>query len=275
MYKITNWEAEAENISKWLKEYADKNGIKTLVVGISGGIDSAVVARLCENTGLRTIGIFMPLDILEEERISDLVDAVFENSKMEYWQYNIGPMVDCYKDHKAWKFADTDNPTRGGADPIKLFDSRLGEGNLRARIRANILYEIAGTNQGLVVGTDNYDESMLGYCTKGGDGLIDILPISSYHKSQVYQLAKTKTLHVSQKNIDVVPSANLWEGQTDEGELGMTYADIELAFDVYDGIIFPEQPLSKRFEEVYAKVLKMMKNSAHKRALPPSYIPRT
>jgi len=273
MYKITDWEQEAKNISQWLKEYADRSGIKTLVIGVSGGIDSAVVAKICENTGLRTIGIFMPLDISEENKNSDLVDAVFEDSKMEYYQMTIDPMVEAYKCHKAWKFVDNNNPTRGGANNVKLFTSKLGEGNLRARIRANILYEIARNNQGLVVGTDNYDEAMLGYCTKGGDGLVDVLPISAYHKWQVYELAKTKILDVSQVNIDVVPSANLWEGQTDEGEWGMTYDEVATALDTYNGVYLPEQPLSKRFEEVYSKVLKMIKNSAHKRALPPSYTP--
>jgi NAD+ synthase len=279
--KNMDWNKTADEISNWIKNYADNNGIKTLVLGVSGGIDSAVCFKLCEKTGLRLIGVFMPMCYeddegsisMEDALLTLLVDSLFKDSKAEYYDLSINDIVNAYKASEMLKFLNTDLPTEANCEQIPMFETKLGEGNLRARIRANILYEIAGTNNGIVVGTDNYDEEMLGYFTKGGDGLVDILPIVNFHKNEVYELAEV--LNVPEDIVNAVPSANLWPGQTDEGELGMTYEEIRVALSVRNCKMTAEEALkiidSDRFHEVYSKVINMIKKTEHKRNLPPSF----
>jgi len=156
--------------------------------------------------------------------------------------------------------------------------SQLGEGNIRSRIRANILYDFAGSLSGLVVGTGNKDEDEIGYFTKGGDGLVDLCPLSKIHKSQVRYMAEI--LGVSHEIIDAAPSAGLWDGQTDEDELGMTYDEVEWAirYDELDGIGAEHdfgfhQPVQPRHNEVLAKVGVLRKQNEHKLKYPPVFDP--
>ena len=257
---------EVERIVDWIGNYAQKAGIETLVIGVSGGVDSAVVFRLCEKTGLKVIGVSMPMNTREAEKLNPRVDALFRCSKAEYRYVEIQPIVAAYQNQPSWVMDNT-NPSNGDPHDRFLFSSKLGSGNLRARVRANILYEIAGTHKGLVVGTDNYDESMLGYFTKGGDGLVDILPITHLHKSAVYKLAEV--LNVPQSIIDVAPSANLWDGQTDEEELGMTYDEIEVALDFYEGKRDFKLTDLDRWSEVMDSIDARVRATEHKRRLPP------
>jgi len=271
---MTDWKEEAEKISKWIEDYAKNAGISTLVIGISGGVDSAVAARLCELTAMRVIGVFMPLDFEEEDSIGNKVTELLFDTAIECIIIRIESILGTYKNSDACKLTYMGSPNIEDMKKYRLACTQLSEGNLRARIRANILYDIAGRENGLVIGTDNKDEATIGYCTKGGDGLADILPLAHYHKNEVYNLAEATNVPMNIK--DAVPSANLWDGQTDEEELGMTYDEIRVAIKVWEGSMTLDEALkevdSDRFDTVYKDVVTRIRKNAHKSQLPPTYV---
>ena len=236
---VKDWMKEAKAISKWLRDYCDKNGITSLVLGVSGGIDSAVCASICAMTGLKCIFLSMPTSSHKgsTKRAAELAVHLDKHVILR----PIGEIIQSYEENL-------------------IATTPFRRGNLAARIRANILYDYASANNGIVVGTDNYDEHMLGYFTKGGDGLADIFPIATYHKSGVRELAKV--LPVPRSIIDAAPSAELVEGQTDESDLGMTYDEVEWALDLPPLIsgIFSEKQKS-----ILSQVDIRIVNSRHKR----------
>lgn len=210
------------------------------VIGISGGIDSAVVAYLSVNalgkTNVR--GVLMPCGKQSTE------DAKFvaETLGISYEILNIKPIVDVFKQVAP-----------------HYFSTKLSEGNLRARIRMCLLYGCANTNQMVVMGTGNKSEMMIGYFTKYGDGGVDLEPIAHIYKTQIWEIARH--LKVPNKIIEKSPSAELWDGQTDEGELGFNYYTLDkILKGETDGI---EKGLVDH-------VNRMVKNSAHKRQMPSS-----
>lgn len=251
-----------QKTTDWIRDYVATNGIRTLVVGVSGGIDSAVVFRLCVATGKEVIAVAMPMS-LEEDSCPDSLKKAEELVKgipnVTFAIKPIGEVVDAYS--KVLKL-DAYNPFP------------LLQGNIRSRIRANILYHYAGLHSGIVVGTGNKDEDEIGYFTKGGDGLVDICPISLIHKSDVREMAKL--LDVPQSIIDAQPSAGLWDGQTDEDELGMTYDEVEWAIKHDElqeatGQFIPTR--NDRQDEVLGKVRTMRARNAHKLKYPPVFDP--
>lgn len=264
-----------DDIVNWIKRYCEENGITSLVVGVSGGIDSAVVARLCEKTGIRTICVSMPYDTVcvingkepEEGTSTYRSFKLCQNRNVEYYIIQIKDIV------QAYKFGNFTPMKNGellcGNSNVRVGDTQLSEGNLRSRIRANILYDFAGKNNGIVVGTGNKDEDQIGYATVGGDFLCDIFPLSDLHKSIVYKIAK-EWEDIPQSIIDAVPTAELWDGQTDEGELGMTYDEIAWAIDYDDNNTLCKY-LTPRKMEVLLKVREMRKKNKHKITLPPVF----
>jgi NAD+ synthase len=170
-----------DRIVDWLRFQLEKTGKKGFVVGVSGGIDSAVVSALCKLATPNVKELFMPF-----EEISPIY-------------YNM----------------------------LNLFytEDKIALANLQARIRMCILYLCANTEDYLVCGTGNKSELTMGYFTKYGDGGVDILPLGDLTKTEVRKLAKE--LGIPQEIIDKPPSAGLWEGQTDEGEMGITYKMID------------------------------------------------
>ena len=257
-------------VTAWIKNYAESAGIKTLIVGVSGGLDSAVVLKLCQRTGIRTIGIAMPMGDKDDEftlkamELGNDMDA--RGEKVQIFLIPIEKMYAAYGSEINLPFTDEEIAERG----------QLCLGNLRSRIRANVLYHFAGMMGGLVVGTGNKDEDTIGYFTKGGDGLVDICPLSDIHKHDV-RLMAIET-EVTDNIVNAVPSAGLWEGQTDEDELGMTYDEIEWA------IRFDDQPdtcpvtprncfdiTEGRKHEVLSKVRHMRKVNSHKLFYPPTF----
>ena len=262
--KIADYLKLHDDIVEWIHTYTQTNNIESLVVGLSGGIDSAVVAMLCIDMvqtykDVRVICVMMPYDISDAESYARSLkfkrNVEFFGADADFYTHEIKSIVNAYD-----------------LDRYSGYKQNILSGNLRARVRANILYDVAGATNGIVVGTGNLDENELGYFTKGGDGLTDILPIGNLHKYEVYELAKVFMIDIPQEIINATPSANLWEGQTDEDELGMTYNEVAWAIDTitgHDSVLSTPEPT--RAAEVLARVKEMQKKTEHKRRMPPVF----
>lgn len=225
----------SEKISGWIKERVKESGAKGIVVGLSGGIDSSVVAVLSKNAlGNNILGVIMPChsNPSDTEHAKTLVKKF--GIKSEF--VDLTPIYDFI---------------------IKIFPSGSGiaKANLKPRLRMLTLYYFANTNGYLVAGTGNKSEEMVGYFTKYGDGGVDIIPIGDLFKKDVRALAQE--LGVPKEIIDKPPSAGLWEGQTDEKEMGITYEQLDSILQKND------------FRgELGKKVKTMMEKSEHKRRVP-------
>lgn len=218
-----NTQKIAEHIINWLKEYADKAGVKGFVVGVSGGIDSAVTSTLCAKTGLPTICVEMPIhqhpDQVNraQEHISQLSNR-FENVSEE--------RTDLTESFETFKKAVP--PTENEA----LLNLTLA--NTRARLRMTSLYYIAGINSSLVAGTGNKVEDFgVGFYTKYGDGGVDLSPIADLVKSEVFALGKY--LEVPSAIQTAAPTDGLFgDSRTDEDQLGASYDELEIAMKQQD-----------------------------------------
>jgi NAD+ synthase len=206
----------------FLKEYVKNSKANGLLIAISGGIDSAVATGLCKRatdeltaeTGREymTLGVFQPYG--EQEDIAHSY-AVAETFGLKYRvETNIQEAVDEI-------VLETEYAFKTMGMPRHL--SRGGKGNVKARTRMVIQYALAFELNLLVVGTDHASEALTGFFTKWGDGAVDITPLSSLNKRQIRQIAQR--LGVPQEILDKAPTAGLWEGQTDEGELGVSYEE--------------------------------------------------
>jgi len=231
----------------WLRERVTEAKAKGLVVGISGGVDSAVVAGLCSRAFPENcIGVIMP----SQSDPDDKEDALWiaEGFELRTIEVNLGGahtqiMGQVKKDLES--------------QGCKLEGEKISQGNLKARLRMSTLYSVANALNYMVVGTDNAPESFTGYFTKYGDGGVDLLPISSLTKAEVRAWARM--LGLPMRIATRVPTAGLWEGQTDEAELGLTYDQI-------DRYLIGEKVSS----EVQERVEVLHRQSEHKRHLPPS-----
>jgi NAD+ synthase len=232
----------AKKLTAWIKAKVDAAGAKGAVFGLSGGIDSAVIAGLCIRVFPKTsLGLIMPChSIPEDQAHAELVAKAF----------NV-PVKVVKLDNIVDDFMKLLPDFKGDAG-LK----RLAQANLKARMRMVTLYYTANQLNYLVVGSGNRSELTVGYFTKHGDSGVDILPIGNLVKKEVRELAQY--LGVPQAIIDKAPSAGLWAGQTDEGEMGFTYE----ALDNY--ILTGQAPadLKQRIDGMNAR-------SAHKREAPP------
>jgi NAD+ synthase len=209
------------HIVKWIRQYATKNKISTLVVGISGGIDSSVVSALCAETGLKTIVVQMP--IRQNKTLNN-------RSSMQ-----AGWLLERYKNvtHMSMDLTTVFSAFEKKVDPYcgiedDTYDTyKLASANSRARLRMMTLYQIAQCHGGIVVGTGNRVEDFgVGFFTKYGDGGVDISPIGDCMKTEVWDMGRE--LGLEQEIIDAAPTDGLWDdGRTDEGQLGMSYPDLE------------------------------------------------
>ena len=221
--KMVTPKQRIRHIVKWIKQYATKNKISTLVVGISGGIDSSVVSALCAETGLRTIVVQMPIRQNKTlnnrssmqagwllERYPDTVTHISLNMTSIFDAFERKTLPVCNQD-----FAE------------QLPTVELAFANSRARLRMMTLYQIAQSHGGIVVGTGNRVEDFgVGFFTKYGDGGVDISPIGDCMKTEVWDMGREFGL--PQEIIDAAPTDGLWDdGRTDEGQLGMSYPDLE------------------------------------------------
>jgi len=204
----------ATKITLWIYEYAKNNGLDSLCVGVSGGIDSAVVSTLCANTGLQTFVLSMPIRQKQDQH-SLSVDhclALLEKYPNVHWE-----TVDLTETFESFERM---FPTATG----------LSMANTRSRLRMITLYAVAQNNNGIVVGTGNKVEDFgVGFYTKYGDGGVDISPIADLTKTEVWQLGAE--LGVDQRIIDAAPTDGLWDdGRVDQDQLqGLTYAQLERA----------------------------------------------
>ena len=221
MDRIENYEELKERIVKWIKDYADENKIQSLVVGVSGGIDSAVVSTLCAETGLPTFPLGMPIhQDSDQESLSDIHLAWLEKK---------------YKNVKTLKFNLTKVFEKFKEALQEYSHDDLSLANSRSRIRMITLYQIAGKYNGMVVGTGNKVEDYgVGFYTKYGDGGVDIAPIADIYKTEVWELGRH--LGVNEKIIEASPTDGLWDDKrTDEDQLGASYAQLEEAMEYGTG----------------------------------------
>ena len=201
------------HITRWIKSYATKHKIKNLVVGVSGGIDSAVVSTLCARTGLPTIAVSMPI---HQSAATHSLSMAHGRWLAEHFSNARHHQVDL-------------TPTFRKFEQCFPSGSQLAFANSRSRLRMMCLYQIAQDYNGIVIGTGNKVEDFgVGFFTKYGDGGVDISPIGDCMKTDVWAMGQE--LGVLQDIIDAAPIDGLWaDGRTDEDQLGMTYPELEQA----------------------------------------------
>lgn len=235
----------AKFITKWIKDYAKKNKIKTLVVGISGGIDSSVVSTLCAETGIKTIVVSMPI---KQSKATHSLSIKHGQWLEENYQNVNHTTIDL---NKSWKTFENLWPDA----------NLLALANSRARLRMMTLYQLAQTEGGIVVGTGNKVEDFgVGFFTKYGDGGVDISPIGDCLKTEVWELGTF--LGLLQEIIDAPPTDGLWDdGRTDEDQLGMSYPELESSM-LFDGdektLTKDEKVRLKRYKEIRERNLHKM-----------------
>ena len=230
----------ANIITDWINSYCDSASYKpkSLVVGISGGIDSSVVSALCANTGRRTIVLTMPIKQIKSQHDLSLSHAKWLKEKYSNVEHHLIEM---------------DKIFNSFSDVLNNFDNEHGYANSRARLRMATLYQVAAANSGIVVGTGNKVEDFgVGFYTKYGDGGVDISPIADCTKSQVWELGRH--LGISDDIINTPPTDGLWnDGRNDVEQLGMTYEDLEKAMNN------KKDPNYKKYLEIREKNLHKMK----------------
>ena len=237
----------ADDIAFWIRDQVESSGFNGVIVGLSGGIDSATVVGLAAR-GLgsdRVLGAIMPTHShpLDVEHAHLVADA-----------FNIETLT-----------VDLSDPF-DRLIAILPTGNQLATANLKPRLRMLTLYHLANTRSLMVIGTGNRSELMVGYFTKYGDGGVDLLPLGSLYKRDVRAIARE--IGVPAPIIEKPPSAGLWAGQTDETEMGITYEELDgvlSAMDHGDTGSFPP--------ELVAKVERMIAGSAHKRRPAPIFVP--
>ena len=228
-------------ISNWIKTYVDQMPSKaqSLVIGISGGIDSSVSSTLSAMTGIKTIVLSMPIRQKDSQHNLSLKhqEWLIKNFKnVEAHNINLDKLFDSF------------------STTLDKFDNEHGFANSRARLRMTTLYQVAAANKGIVVGTGNKVEDFgVGFYTKYGDGGVDISPIADCNKTDVWELGKE--LGILKEIIDAPPTDGLWDdGRTDEGQLGFKYQDLE------DAMKNPNSPHRQEYEKIRKQNLHKMEH---------------
>ena len=225
-------------IKDWILNYVNSMPVKaqSLVIGISGGIDSSVTSTLCAMTGLKTIVLTMPIKQNKEQNDLSLKHKKWLSSKFKNVETHT---------------LELDNIFKNFENTLSNFKNEHGLANSRARLRMATLYQVASANKGIVVGTGNKVEDFgVGFYTKYGDGGVDISPIADCTKTDVWELGKE--LKISEQIINAKPTDGLWDdGRTDESQLGLKYEEVE------DAMNNPDSPN-------YEKYIKIRKLNLHK-----------
>ena len=223
MNRIKDYDQLKFDIDKWLKDYYYMYAIKAFVVGVSGGIDSAVVSTLCAETGLPTYVLTMPLH--SKEGNTKLSDAHAKALMKKYSNVRV-VNIDLSNTYESLLF-DIDQD---------FVNNQLANANTKSRLRMVSLYQVAGSVGGIVVGTGNKVEDYgVGFYTKYGDGGVDIAPIADLYKTEVRELGRH--MGVSTEIINAPPTDGLWDdGRTDEDQIGVTYEQLEEAMEKGIGV---------------------------------------
>ena len=201
-----NVEQYVIKIGNWIKEHIKNSGTNGVVLGMSGGVDCSTVSALCAKNGINVHLVLMPYgDNMEKTKNYNDAMELISKFNISHHIFDIKPAVDSLE--------------------IKDSENNLAKANIRPRVRMTYLYEYAQINNLLVIGTGNLSERTVGYFTKWGDGANDLNPVGMITKKEIYILAKH--LGVPDSIINKKPSADLWEGQTDEQELGISYSQID------------------------------------------------
>ena len=207
---------KAQFISNWIKNYTEvmPSKAQSLVIGISGGIDSSVSSTLSAMTGLKTIVLSMP--IKQKSTQHDL------SLRHQEW------LIKNFKNVEAHTLS-LDKLFETFENSLSKFENELGLANSRARLRMTTLYQVASAKKGIVVGTGNKVEDFgVGFYTKYGDGGVDISPIADCNKTEVWEMGRE--LNILKEIIEAAPTDGLWDdGRTDEGQLGLKYEELEEA----------------------------------------------
>ncbi len=239
-------EETKDMIVRWLKSKAEEAGASGAVIGLSGGVDSSLVAALAKEAfGERVIGVIMPCGSVDQdaEHAKELAGKFAIKTEI----IDIEPAFE--------KLRQSLPPGEG-----------IATANLKPRLRMATLYYYANLSNYLVLGTGNKTEEMIGYFTKYGDGGVDLLPIGGLHKSEVREMSRI--VGVPESIIEKPPSAGLWPGQTDEDEIGMSYDAIEETLRAIE-----KKETSGIDPSRLEKVKKMIEKSEHKRQMPETFNP--
>jgi NAD+ synthase len=248
-----------DSIVEWLRQRLNHSGSRGFVFGLSGGIDSAVVARLCQMAApANVVGVLMPCH--SDPRDETDARLVADHFQIPAIRVDLAPIYDqltgTLQEAVATLPKEQLVASAGGSDDIK---ARVPLANVKPRMRMTSLYYVANTLNYMVAGTGNRSELSIGYFTKYGDGGVDLLPIGELLKSEVR--AAARELGVPEPVIEKAPSAGLWLGQTDEAEMGFSYADLENYLTKGPETVSPA--LAMRIE-------RLIRMSEHKRSLAPT-----
>lgn len=253
MNRIKDYQQLRNRIVTWIRDYCEQYKIKSIVVGISGGIDSSVVSTLCGLTGIKTYAVGMPINQREgQESLSDAhgewLEKQFDN--VQFVKTDLSEVYDI--------FLDTISNDVGES----FATNRLAQANTRSRFRMVSLYQIAGSVGGIVAGTGNKVEDYgVGFYTKYGDGGIDIAPIADLYKTEVWKLGEY--LGVKQEIIDAQPTDGLWDdGRTDEDQIGTSYEMLEWVME--SGVTETTEGLTGDQEEAVYQYYKFNEQNQHK-----------
>jgi len=220
-----NSDKKIEHISNWIKEYIISLHFQSpsLIIGVSGGIDSAVTSTLCCKTGFKTIAVSMPIKQNASQHDLSLKHLDWLNANFN----NVDTMI-----------IELDDVFKSFESTMSDFNNKLAFANSRSRLRMVTLYQIAQANNGIVVGTGNKVEDFgVGFYTKYGDGGVDISPIADCTKTDVWSIGRS--LGIINEIIEAAPTDGLWDdSRNDESQLGLTYTQIEEAMNDSNSIYF-------------------------------------
>lgn len=235
---MIDFNCEINKIREFLLNYSKETHTDGYVLGISGGLDSSVMFKILEPLPLKFIAMKMPIHSLKSDEVD--ADLLTKDSDREILRIDLSDIYDEF---------------------IKVLpdtSSALANTNLKPRLRMTTLYQVAQTNNLLVCGATNKSEYLTGYFTKHGDSGVDVMPLREYIKSEIYKMGEL--LEVPDAILKKPPSAGLFEGQTDEDEMGISYAEL-------DGYLSGE----KIDEKQKQKIESMIKKTEHKRCVPIFY----